>query len=212
MPAPSRLGLLLLLAACGGGADRAKTTDTTAMSTPAGADTAPDTAVVPAATPAPAPAPQPDTTARKTPATKPSASKAQDTTKAATRQDTTKKAAKQDTTKAAAAKPVTKPGGGPLSPQQIALGDSIFHGQVGGGTCSACHGQDAKGTAVAPDLTDQQWINGDGSYDFIVRTVTDGVPQPKQHPAPMPPKGGAPLTDEQVKAVAAYVYSLSHKT
>jgi mono/diheme cytochrome c family protein len=206
MPAPSRLGLLLLLAACGSG-DRAKTTDTTAMSTPAPADTAPDTAVVPAAKPAPAP--QPDTTARKTPAAKPSASKAQDPTKA--KQDTTKAATRQDTTRAAA-KPATKPGGGPLTPQQIALGDSIFHGLVGGGTCSACHGQDAKGTAVAPDLTDQQWINGDGSYDFMVRTVTDGVPKPKQHPAPMPPKGGAPLTDEQVKAVAAYEYSLSHKT
>lgn len=210
MPAPSQWGLLLLLAACGGGGDRARTTDTTAMSTPARTDTAPDTAVVPAATPEPAPAPQPDTTARKTLAAKPSASKAQDTTKAATRQDTTKKATKQDTTKAAA-KPAAKPGG-PLTPQQVALGDSIFHGLVGGGTCSACHGQDAKGTAVAPDLTDQQWINGDGSYDFIVRTVTDGVPKPKQHPAPMPPKGGAPLSDEQVKAVAAYEYSLSHKT
>jgi mono/diheme cytochrome c family protein len=211
MSAPSRLGLLLLLAACGGG-DRAKTTDTTAMSMPARADSAPDTAMAPAATPAPAAAPQPDTTARKAPAAKPSASKAQDTTKAAAKQDTSK-AAKQDTTKAkAAAKPGAKPAGGPLSPQQIALGDSIFHGLVGGGTCSACHGQDAKGTAVAPDLTDQQWINGDGSYDFMVRTITNGVPQPKQHPAPMPPKGGAPLTDEQVKAVAAYEYSLSHKT
>jgi mono/diheme cytochrome c family protein len=83
---------------------------------------------------------------------------------------------------------------------------------VAGGTCTACHGQDAKGTAVAPDLTDNQWINGDGSYDFIVHTVTTGVPQPKQHPAPMPPKGGATLSDQQVKAVAAYVYSLSHKS
>ena len=27
----------------------------------------------------------------------------------------------------------------------------------------------------------------------------------------MPPKGGAAITDEEVKAVAAYVYSLSHK-
>jgi mono/diheme cytochrome c family protein len=82
---------------------------------------------------------------------------------------------------------------------------------VAGGTCTACHGQDAKGTAVAPDLTDSQWLNGDGSYQFIVHTVTTGVPKPKQHPAPMPPKGGATLSDDQVKAVAAYVYSLSHK-
>ena len=86
------------------------------------------------------------------------------------------------------------------------------HGQVAGGTCTACHGQDAKGTAVAPNLTDAEWLNGDGSYDFIVQTITNGVPKPKQHPAPMPPKGGASLTDDQVKAAAAYVYSLSHKS
>ena len=125
-------------------------------------------------------------------------------------QDSPKKAAAQDTTKKAAAANAST--GGTGTPQQIALGDSIFHGQVGGGTCSACHGQDAKGTAVAPDLTDSQWLNGDGSYQFLVNTITNGVPQPKQHPAPMPPKGGAPLTDDQVKAVAAYEYSLSHKS
>ncbi len=214
MPATTRVGLLLLLAACGGGRDRASTTDTTAMSSPAPASQ-PDTQ--PAAAPAdtamaPAPKIQPDTTARKSSSVKPSARPAQDTSKAAA-QDTSKAAAK------AAAKPAAKPaapaaaaaGGGP-TPQQIALGDSIFHGQVAGGTCTACHGQDAKGTAVAPDLTDQQWINGDGSYNFIVHTVTTGVPQPKQHPAPMPPKGGATLSDDQVKAVAAYVFSLSHKS
>jgi mono/diheme cytochrome c family protein len=111
---------------------------------------------------------------------------------------------------AAAAGPA--PAAGAQSPQQVALGDSIFHGQVAGGTCTACHGQDAKGTAVAPNLTDSEWLNGDGSYDFIVHTITTGVPKPKQHPAPMPPKGGATLTDEQVKAAAAYVYSLSHKS
>jgi cytochrome c5 len=27
----------------------------------------------------------------------------------------------------------------------------------------------------------------------------------------MPPKGGATLSDDDVKAIAAYVYSLSHK-
>jgi mono/diheme cytochrome c family protein len=102
--------------------------------------------------------------------------------------------------------------GGAQSPQQIALGDSLFHGQVAGGTCTACHGQDAQGTAVAPNLTDSEWLNGDGSYDFIVQIITNGVPTPKQHPAPMPPKGGAMLSDEQVKAAAAYVSSLSHKS
>jgi mono/diheme cytochrome c family protein len=194
MAATSRLGFLVLLAACGGG--EAGKSDTTAMATPPAAQpqaAAPDMAKTDTAATAATPAP---------PAATP-APAAQDSPKKAA----AKPAAAQDTAKKAGA----KPSGGGGTPQQVALGDSIFHGQVAGGTCTACHGQDAKGTAVAPDLTDQQWINGDGSYDFIVTTVTNGVPKPKQHPAPMPPKGGATLTDDQVKAVAAYVYSLSHK-
>jgi mono/diheme cytochrome c family protein len=220
----SRAGILVVLAACGGG-QRAKQSDSAAAST--GAAAPETTAMAPGGAPhdsamtAPAPAATPDTAA-KTAApvretSKPAAKKtaSQDTPKkAAASQDTTKKAAAaQDTSKKAAAAAKPSPGGASgITPQQVALGDSIFHGLVGGGTCSACHGQDAKGTAVAPDLTDNTWLNGDGSYQFIVNTVTNGVPQPKQHPAPMPPKGGAPLTDDQVKAVAAYEYSLSHKT
>jgi mono/diheme cytochrome c family protein len=96
------------------------------------------------------------------------------------------------------------------SPQAIALGDSIFKGKAGGGLCYTCHQLNAKGMpGLAPDLTDDKWIHGDGSYDFIVATVAKGVPKPKQAIAPMPPKGGASLTDAQVHAVAAYVYSLS---
>jgi mono/diheme cytochrome c family protein len=208
MSGTTRAGMLLLLAACGGGG--AAKSDTTAMSSASAggqsSSAVPDTSMTPATSQDTA---RPSAGAAESAATKP--------------QDTVKKSAKapakaatktQDTAKAAAAKPKAAAGGTqpPLTPQMIAQGDSIFHGLVGGGTCSACHGQDAKGTAVAPDLTDQQWLNGDGSYDFMVRTITDGVPKPKQHPAPMPPKGGAPLTDDQVKAVAAYEYSLSHKT
>jgi mono/diheme cytochrome c family protein len=148
----------------------------------------------------------------------PAAAPAGDSATAAPPKDTAKTAPSgvakpaQDTATKAAAKPAAGATGGAQTPQLIALGDSIFHGQVAGGTCTACHGQDAKGTAVAPNLTDAQWLNGDGSLGFIVKTVTTGVPKPKEHPAPMPPKGGAQLTDDQVKAVAAYVYSLSHKS
>jgi cbb3-type cytochrome c oxidase subunit III len=123
-------------------------------------------------------------------------------------QDTAKKS--QDTTKKKTA--AAKPAGGGGSAAQIAEGEKIFHGQEAGGTCTACHGQDAKGTAMAPDLTDSEWLNGDGSLAFIEHTVTTGVPKPKSHPAPMPPMGGASLSPDQIKAVAAYVYSLSHKS
>lgn len=100
------------------------------------------------------------------------------------------------------------PAGG-ASSQLVALGDRIFHGQAGGGTCYACHGQDAKGSAVGPNLTDGEWLNTDGSLEGITKTVQTGVPAPKKAPAPMPPMGGASLSPEQVRAVAAYVHSLS---
>jgi mono/diheme cytochrome c family protein len=92
----------------------------------------------------------------------------------------------------------------------IALGDSIFKGQAAGGICYTCHGMDAKGTALAPDLTDATWINTDGSLEGIVTVITNGVAQPKSHPSPMPPMGGAQLTQDQIRAAAQYVYSLSH--
>jgi cytochrome c5 len=37
------------------------------------------------------------------------------------------------------------------------------------------------------------------------------VLEPKQHPGAMPPMGGVELSDENLKAVAAYVWSLGHK-
>jgi mono/diheme cytochrome c family protein len=95
-----------------------------------------------------------------------------------------------------------------VTPAAIAQGDSIFHKD---GLCYACHGTNAQG-AVGPNLTDAEWLHGDGSYDFIIATVTSGIPAEKAKKGiPMPPKGGSSITADQVKAVAAYVYSLSHK-
>jgi cbb3-type cytochrome c oxidase subunit III len=95
-----------------------------------------------------------------------------------------------------------------VTPAAIAQGDSIFHKD---GMCYACHGSNAEG-AVGPNLTDAEWLHGDGSYDMIVATVTSGIPAEKTKKGiAMPPKGGSSINDAQVKAVAAYVYSLSHK-
>src|ERR1700678_3249818 len=94
--------------------------------------------------------------------------------------------------------------------EMVALGDRIYHGQVGGGSCTGCHGSDGKGTPLRRELTDQKWLWRDGSYAGIAKTITDGVAQPKEYRSPMPPMGGAQLTDDQVKALAAYVWSLSH--
>ena len=97
------------------------------------------------------------------------------------------------------------------SPAQLALGDSVFRGRVGGALCFVCHGATGKGVeGVGPNLTDKEWLNTDGSLASIETVITEGVAKPKKTSTPMPPKGGGQLTEAQIKAVAAYVYSLSH--
>jgi mono/diheme cytochrome c family protein len=92
----------------------------------------------------------------------------------------------------------------------VALGNRIFHGEVGGAACTGCHGADGAGTPLGPNLADTEWLWSDGSVDGIASTITQGVMQPKQYRAPMPPLGGAQLSPEQVRALAAYVWGLCH--
>jgi glucose/arabinose dehydrogenase/mono/diheme cytochrome c family protein len=95
---------------------------------------------------------------------------------------------------------------------QIALGDRIFHGEVADGTCAGCHGSDAKGSPEAPSLVSGTWVFGDGSLKAITQTITNGVPKPRNYSDPMPPLGGAALSDADVAAVAAYVWAIGHRT
>jgi mono/diheme cytochrome c family protein len=97
-----------------------------------------------------------------------------------------------------------------ITAKELALGDSLFHGLIGATSCQACHGPDGKGGTVAPDLTDSTWLHSDGSYGAIYKQIETGVMQPKQYLGVMPPFGGAPLTPDKHRAVAAYVYSLGH--
>lgn len=100
-----------------------------------------------------------------------------------------------------------------VTPAMVALGDSIFHKA----SCQRCHGMDAKGTDRGVNLTDTEWAQITGTYPDIVRIITEGVPKDKIKmpgaPFAMRPRGGVnpALTDEQVNAVAAYVYSISHR-
>ena len=95
----------------------------------------------------------------------------------------------------------------------IAEGDSLYHKA----SCVRCHGADSKGAQNGPNLTGPTFMHVNGTYPDFVRLIMSGVPadsiQDKAHRFPMRPRGGGqtPLTDDQVKAVAAYVYSLSHK-
>jgi cbb3-type cytochrome c oxidase subunit III len=108
----------------------------------------------------------------------------------------------------AAAQDAKLPAG--VTPAMIAKGKTIF---TSTGLCFACHGMDAKGV-VGPNLTDDTWVHGKGTYPEIVQIVTTGIPvdQAKLGKGAMPAKGGSQISEDDVKAVAAYVWSLSHPT
>jgi mono/diheme cytochrome c family protein len=78
--------------------------------------------------------------------------------------------------------------GAPASAAAQATGKAIFEGK---GNCAICHGRDAKGMPLGPDLTDGQWLQISGALAEIDSVIRNGVVKPKQYPAPMPPMGGA---------------------
>lgn len=79
-----------------------------------------------------------------------------------------------------------------------------------GTVCSACHAAGGSGGPAAPALDDPAWIHISGAYDEIVAIIKSGVASPREYPAPMPPLGGGSFDDEQVRAIAAYVFALSN--
>jgi glucose/arabinose dehydrogenase/mono/diheme cytochrome c family protein len=108
----------------------------------------------------------------------------------------------------AGASPLPIPPG--ASPDQVALGERIFQGEVAGGTCAGCHGSDGKGTGMGSDLTSGKWLWGNGSVKAIIRTIAQGVAKPKNHTGAMPPMGGVQLSKAELAAVADYVWAIGH--
>jgi mono/diheme cytochrome c family protein len=107
----------------------------------------------------------------------------------------------------------------PLAAQQPAASDSITPRMIeeggklyrGAGLCAACHGPEGKG-GVGPSLADTVWLHSRGTLAEIARQIATGVPQNEAKTGiMMPPKGGSQLTDEQIRLVAAYVWSLTHR-
>jgi mono/diheme cytochrome c family protein len=99
-------------------------------------------------------------------------------------------------------------GAGAATPAMVARGDTVFHGP---GNCYACHGSKGEGL-VGPSLIDAEWIHSKGTVEAIGVQVAKGIPKEQSKSGiPMPPKGGSTISEDDVKAVAAYVHSLSQK-
>ena len=95
-----------------------------------------------------------------------------------------------------------------ITADMVAQGKQIF---AGAGICFTCHGQNGEGMPnLGANLTDSQWLHSDGSYEGIIATITAGVPADKSTSgSPMVARGGTNLPDEQIAAVAAFVWTLS---
>lgn len=94
-----------------------------------------------------------------------------------------------------------------VTPALIEQGRKLYSGL---GRCQACHGFGGRGSTQGPPLNGKApWLHTDGSYESLVEVIRTGVPKPKRYMIAMPPAGGAPLTDEHIRAVAAYTWSIS---
>jgi mono/diheme cytochrome c family protein len=94
-----------------------------------------------------------------------------------------------------------------VTPELAEEGRGIFLKQ---GFCFTCHDYDGNGGAGA-NLADDEWWHSDGSYEGIVATIIRGVPADEAIGGPasmMLPKGGTSMSEEQVRAVAAFIWSL----
>lgn len=107
---------------------------------------------------------------------------------------------------AAQARPDSLPPG--VTAKMVEDGKQLWGGQ---GLCLACHGVAAKG-GLGPDLTDGKWDHINGSFEQLVARIIKGVmPDESKSGQIMPPRGGGGLSDDQVKAVAAYVWTLNRR-
>jgi len=89
----------------------------------------------------------------------------------------------------------------------VARGGALFHGSAG---CAACHGDTAIGTDVAPPLTGALWLNGPGTYTWLIEQITHGIPAHRTMSGlAMPMRGWSNMSDDEVRAVAAYVWAIT---
>jgi len=106
----------------------------------------------------------------------------------------------------AAAQQVPRPPG--VTDSTIAWGRHLFHGSA---NCASCHGDDAQGTDKGPALTGAIWLHGPGTYEWLVEQIEHGIPSHETWTRkPMPMRGWTNMPDADVRAVAAYVWSITH--
>lgn len=99
----------------------------------------------------------------------------------------------------------------PPAPTQVqvmrAQGESLFYGRLAEGDCSQCHDRRGEHGRVM-DLRHSAWLR-QASFASIVHYITHGRRDPREDTPGSSHPGGDTLTGEQIRAVAAYLKSLS---
>ncbi|MCY3933764.1 MAG: alkaline phosphatase D family protein [Acidobacteria bacterium] len=101
--------------------------------------------------------------------------------------------------------------GAAADPDAIERGAVIYRG----GTCPVCHHWEGQGNRRGPDLTDEEWLHGDGSLAAVRRAIETGF----RHGAgrrfggkyEMWPLGGMELDEGDLDALSAFVWSLHRR-
>ena len=90
----------------------------------------------------------------------------------------------------------------------VRLGDSLFHRQA---ACFACHGTEGEGLPAAGDAISVGLSYVQPEWQAIDSLISTGIPDAlTRSPITMPARGArSDLTDQQLKAVAAYVWAIS---
>lgn len=100
-------------------------------------------------------------------------------------------------------------------PGQLPQGVTASQGNEGRAlyraSCVMCHGDGGEGTQLGPSLVDNTWAQGTGSFEEIANVVTQGAAATEEFTVPMPPRGNGSMTDEQIRAVSAYTFSLARR-
>jgi len=98
--------------------------------------------------------------------------------------------------------------------QHLPAGATVEEAQLGHRlftVCTVCHGPDAEGTQLAPSFTDGEWIHIEPEVDQIAQIIRTGVSNPRDYPVPMPPQGGGEFDDQELRALAVYILSVSNR-
>lgn len=92
--------------------------------------------------------------------------------------------------------------------ETVTEGRSVY---LGSGLCYVCHGRRGDGLQrTGSSLRDTVWYHTDGSYRSIAERTRRGISaQASATNIPMPPRGGSEIDDDDVLAVAAYVWWIS---